>query len=304
MRAGRPRTHLDVQTELPGEGDVAPLVRLGEGPPLLLLHGLGMSWRAWRPVLGPLAAQHEVLAPTLPGHRGGPRAPRPVRVSWLADYLELLLDEQGIGTVHVAGNSLGGWLALELAHRGRARSVTAVSPAGARRHLGDQLRLALLLGSADLAKLNPALGPSAAAVLRSPRGRRAALRVLLEHGDRLSPLEAGATLRDSRACHVVPGLLRTGWRDGLAELPPSDVPVRVLWGDRDRVLPFVRHGRPLRPLLPTAEHVRLHGAGHVPMHDVPDRLVGLLAQQVAHGERVRSRGSSPAPLLDPGAATA
>src|SRR4051812_24576728 len=142
--------------------------------PLLLLHGLGMSARVWHGVLPWLQSHHDVLALTTLGHRGGPAAPaRPVSVRELVDDVERRLDEHGLDRPHVAGNSLGGWMAIELARRGRARSVCALSPAGSwtagtaeqtdgvrriRRmvrlaRLGQALPMALLLRSAGLRRL-------------------------------------------------------------------------------------------------------------------------------------------------------
>src|SRR6476619_6593518 len=99
--------------------------------PLVLLHGLGMSAHAWDNVLPFLEPCHDVVALTALGHRGG-AAPssHPVRVRDLVDDTERALDERGLDQPHVAGNSLGGWMAIELARRGRARSVCALSPAG------------------------------------------------------------------------------------------------------------------------------------------------------------------------------
>src|SRR3954451_18599286 len=95
--------------------------------PLVLLHGLGGTWRVWLPVLGQLESHHRVFAPTLPGHAGADPLPlgSAVSVAALVDALEAQLDDQGIHRAHIVGNSLGGWLALELARRGRARSVVA-----------------------------------------------------------------------------------------------------------------------------------------------------------------------------------
>src|SRR3954454_7461234 len=106
--------------------------RAGSGEPLMLLHGLGLSWRCWRPVLGTLERAHEVVAMDLAGFGAAPPLPRDKRptVDALSDAIEGALDEVGLDAVHVAGNSLGGWIAIELARRGRARSVVALSPAG------------------------------------------------------------------------------------------------------------------------------------------------------------------------------
>src|SRR5262245_37279118 len=104
--------------------------RGGDGPPLLLLHGATDTWRTWELVLDELEQHHAVFAPTLLGHAGGPPLGDDPSVHAIADQVEADLEELGWDTAHIAGNSLGGALALELAVRGRARSVVALAPAG------------------------------------------------------------------------------------------------------------------------------------------------------------------------------
>jgi len=253
--------------------------RRGRGTPLVLLHGLGMSWRAWTPLLPALEARHDVLALTLPGHRGGPPAPDVVSVERLADAVEAALDEAGLSTAHLVGNSLGGWLSLELARRGRARSVTAVSPAGAWRNPLDLLRLQVNLAvSGHLAAL-PFSGAVFGPMLHTRSGRRAVFRRLMERGDRMTPAQAMSVLEDAHGCTVLDALLRAGRRDGQIEaLTDVDCPIRVVWGRRDRVIPYARHGRPLLRRLPGVEQVSLPGAGHVPMYDAPVLLRGLVLE--------------------------
>src|SRR5580765_7340519 len=102
-----------------------------DNEPLVLLHGLGMSERVWDGVRPLLEPHHDVVALTALGHRGGASpSRRPVTVRDLVDDAERQLDERGLSRPHVAGNSLGGWMAIELARRGRARTVCALSPAG------------------------------------------------------------------------------------------------------------------------------------------------------------------------------
>src|SRR3954452_10236683 len=90
-----------------------------------------MSPRVWDGVRPLLEPHHRVEALTALGHRGGP-APtrRPVTIGDLVDAAERALDERRVGQAHVAGNSLGGWMAIELARRGRALTACALSPAG------------------------------------------------------------------------------------------------------------------------------------------------------------------------------
>ncbi len=264
--------------------------RGGSGSPMVLLHGLGMSWRAWAPLLDGLGERHDVLAPTLPGHRGGPHPVSPVSVESFTDAVESAMDAAGFDTAHVVGNSLGGWLALELARRGRARTVTAISPAGAWRNPLDLARLQATLGASAVATSAPLSGRVLPPLLRSPTMRRLAFRQLMERGDRMSTAEAVGVLADARECAVLPALLRAGRRDGqIAQLDSPDCPTRVVWGRHDRVIPFARHGRPLLRRVVGAEQVGLAGAGHVPMYDAPVLLRGLILEQSSRVDATEAR---------------
>ena len=106
--------------------------RCGSGPPMLLLHGIGHRWQMWTPLLESLSRDFDVVAIDLPGFGLSPRFPEGVEITLEAavDLLEAYMDELGWPRAHLVGNSLGGWLALELARRGRAESVCALAPAG------------------------------------------------------------------------------------------------------------------------------------------------------------------------------
>ena len=106
-----------------------PAHRGGSGSPLVLLHGFTGSWRIWDLVLPALEREHDVFAPTLPGHAGGPPADE-VTQDAILDAVERQIDELGWETAHIVGNSLGGYIALHLAARGRARTAVALAPAG------------------------------------------------------------------------------------------------------------------------------------------------------------------------------
>src|SRR3954447_24009824 len=107
-----------------------PSHRGGTGEPLVCLHGFTDTWRTWELVLPELERHHDVLAPTLAGHAGGPPLNGNLSSGSLADAAERAMDDAGFETAHVVGNSLGGHVALQLAARGRARSVVALAPAG------------------------------------------------------------------------------------------------------------------------------------------------------------------------------
>lgn len=245
--------------------------RAGKGSPLVLLHGANMSWRAWRPVLPFLTGRHDVYVPTMAGHRGGPVLGdgSDHGMTAVVDSLCDQLDAAGIETAHVAGNSLGGWAALELARRGRARSVTAISPAGAWRSRRDLIRLLAMFRMARAAIGTPPLRALAA----NPMLRSAWLGRVVEHPGRVSTEDLAAMVEDAVGCSALSGAL--SGRVQLHMIEPLDVavcPIRVAWAEHDRTIPYRRYGHPMRARIPGADFITLPGVGHVPMSDDP-RLV-------------------------------
>ena len=254
----------------------------GSGTPMVLLHGLGATWRVWTPVLPLLEAHHTVLALTLPGHAGGPTLPQGVTpsVAALVDGVAAELDRLGIETAHLVGNSLGGWVCLELARRGRARSVVAFGPAGAWRSKG---RLRALMGGMRVTfALLRRLAPRADSVARRRWGRRMLLARQVDDPDRVPPADLAHSIRTSVDAVVVAPLLRTIAQSPFELLPENPrCPIRVVWAERDRIIPFAHFGAPLMDRLPGAELVRLPGIGHVPMWDDPGEVARLILEVTA-----------------------
>jgi pimeloyl-ACP methyl ester carboxylesterase len=209
-----------------------------------------------------------VFVPSLAGHRGGPSLPAGTTavVDRLVDAMCRQLDEAGIDAAHIVGNSLGGWVALELARRGRARSVLALSPAGAWRSPFDLRRLLILFrAGAALGRVNRM--PNLAA---RKRVRRILLLLMAEHADLMTPAQVLATFEDIAGCTALPEIL-DGARDNGPIKPISEAScrVRIAWGLNDRLLPFMRYGAPMLAAVPEAEFAFLAGVGHVPMIDDP-----------------------------------
>jgi pimeloyl-ACP methyl ester carboxylesterase len=263
--------------------DAAPLVdpryRAGSGSPLLLVHGVGGTWHAWDPVLSLLSSHHDVLAPSLLGHGGAdPLAPG-VRatVDSLVDGLEAELDRAGMDQVHVVGNSLGGWLAIELARRGRARSLVLFSPAGAwtsQRRI-NVVALSIRLSVAVLSRQ----AAHADRIVAIPWLRRALLSTQVAHPERVDPQSLAANIRASAHAPAVDLLLRELPHLHLDPLPADSArPVRVVWAQPDRVIPFEWFGAPLVERLPGAELIRQPGIGHVPMSDEPATVARLILE--------------------------
>jgi len=252
--------------------------RGGSGTPLLLLHGISVTWRTWKPILPLLEPRHDVIAPTLLGHSGAAPLADGVAPSLdaLVDGVVAELDALGLDRVHVVGNSLGGWIALELARRGRARSVVALSPAGAWR---STVRMSLLGAGMRLGvDLTDGMGDRLERLAHSPRGRRLLLANIVAHPERYDPNELVADIRAIRHAPVVRPLLRVIADSPLRPLPDPGCPVRVVWGREDRVIPFRQYGKPLVERVPSAELIMLDDVGHVPMSDAPDTVARLILE--------------------------
>jgi pimeloyl-ACP methyl ester carboxylesterase len=279
--------------------EISPaLYRAGAGEPLLLLHGFLGTWRHWRPVLGELVARYEVIAPTLAGHDGGPPYPisRPATYEAAADSLESHLDELGVGTAHVVGNSAGGALALELAKRGRARSVVALAPAGGWSN-GDGEAKRLRRIFALQVRLTRAVAPRVATIMRQPDVRRLAMRRIMRHGELVARADAVDLALASLRCAVTGRVLDTLGADrdlSLGDLHRISCPVLLAWPQFDRVLPAERHAPRLRREIPGVESLMLAGCGHVPMWDDSRLLVRTISEFVDRHVAAAPSASAPA----------
>jgi pimeloyl-ACP methyl ester carboxylesterase len=246
-----------------------PAHRGGSGTPLVLLHGFTDTWRTWELVLPALERRHDVLAVTLAGHAGGPDVEGPMTDDTLVDAVEQAMDEAGMGLADVAGNSLGGYLALRLAARGRARSVVALAPAGGWK-AGDTSYEDALEHFATMQRLLEGALPHVDTIVSTPEGRRRATTHVAERSEHLSPDLVAHLMRGAAGCTAVFDFIeharRNGWPLDAARVR---CPVRVVWGTADRLLPWPTAARRYRQELPTADWVELDGVGHCPQLDVP-----------------------------------
>jgi pimeloyl-ACP methyl ester carboxylesterase len=251
--------------------------RSGRGPSLVLLHPLGGDRQVWRPVVDRLCDERDLIAIDLPGFGesaplpGGEPHPRALAAA-VAEHLAAL----GVDRPHVAGNSLGAWVALELGLAGQARSVSGIAPAGLwPEPLVPRAAIAHRAARAVL----PLIGPMAA----TGAGRSLLLRGSVAHPRRVPPREAAHLVR---AYALAPGFtaandaMRAGRFEGLERIR---CPVTLIWPDRDRLIE--------RPVwVPDRiTNVILPNSGHVPMWDAPEPLARILIQ--ASGGR--SEGDAP-----------
>jgi pimeloyl-ACP methyl ester carboxylesterase len=249
-------------------------IRRGAGEPLLLVHGTGSRWEMWRPVLDALAASHEVVAVDLPGFGASPRLTGPTTLHTLADALQAFTEDLGLDRPHVAGSSLGGWLALELAQRGAVRSAVALSPSGfgtrrERRYLGASLRATH--------RLSRLITPMIDAIVATAAARTLLFSQVIGRPWRMPAEDAALAVRGAAGATAFDEILT--WQETHTYTPrPIEVPVTIAWGTRDRLL-LPRQGPRAERLVPGARLVPLRGCGHVPTWDDP----ALVAQVIVDG---------------------
>jgi pimeloyl-ACP methyl ester carboxylesterase len=259
--------------------------RGGKGEPLLLLHGFTANADAWNPVLPALERRHEVTVVTFHGHMGGPPIPEGFghTIAESTDLAEASLDAEGLDKVHVVGNSLGGWLAIELARRGRARSVVAISPGGGWEQ-GSREQRRLEKHFKRIRSLLRIGGPLAPVLARFSASRRFALRDIVAHPERMSPADARTIIEAAWRCDAFDGVMGALSRELSPEgMDPLPCPIRLVWGTGDRMLPIGRYSDRWRRALPGAEWVELAGAGHCPMFDDPDAVAHSILELTDRG---------------------
>jgi pimeloyl-ACP methyl ester carboxylesterase len=267
-------------------------VRRGSGEPLVLVHGIGSFARAWDPVAGLLAVERDVIAVDLPGFGATPPLPGQPSLERLVGAVASFLDELGIERAHMAGNSMGGGIALELARAGRALSATALSPIGFWTREEWRATRRVLRTTARAARLTD---PVAGGLLWNPLLRAAGMSHLMS---RPWALPGDAAVAATRALARAPSF--DAMLDALGDwsFPGAEgigCPVTIAWAQRDRVLPPVQAQRARREL-PDAEHLMLTGCGHVPMADDPGQVARVLAEgSGARPRRGPARRRAPVP---------
>jgi pimeloyl-ACP methyl ester carboxylesterase len=250
--------------------------RSGAGAPLVLVHPLGSSRRVWDPVVPALSDSFDVLAVDLPGFGDSPPLPPDVEPTpeVLAAAVGTLLDDLAIPVPHVAGNSLGGWVALELAQLRPVASLTLLSPAG------------LWTGGAPLycrASLRASrwLCRHAAGLLARLVDHRAGRILVLgqTHGRpaRMTPAQARAAITDLGTPPGFDATLRATATRRFRSRASIDAPVTVAFGTRDYVLPRGRYRR-LDELPPGTRLEALPRCGHLPVADDPPAVAALITR--------------------------
>jgi pimeloyl-ACP methyl ester carboxylesterase len=262
------------------DGQPVNTMELGEGPALVFVHGLSGSWPNWLEQLPVLADERRVIALDLPGFGHSPMPREQLSISGYARLLERLLDQLGVDAAAVVGNSMGGFIAAELAiaFPQRVERLALVSAAGISTHQHpDVMRAVPTL--TRLQRILTATGAWVAskseAVARRPRLRDAALEVVVRHPSRLPAALAAEQLRGAGKPGFLQGLQAVLDYDIRERLPEIACPTLIVWGEKDRLI-SVEDADVFAELIPNSRKVIFDDTGHMAMLERPAAFNALL----------------------------
>ena len=272
-------------------GHKRAFVRAGEGPALLLLHGIGNNCQTWSGVIDRLAETHTVIAPDLLGHGNSDKPRGDYSIAAYANGMRDLLSVLDIEQATVVGHSLGGGIALQFAYQfpERCQRLALVGSGGLGPELSAGLRAATLPGAElVVTALASVSGPLRFGLQTVEKiGRTAGWRRvgdLAEAGDALLALKdveaRRAFLRTLRGVVDARGQAVTA----LDRLYLADsIPLLVIWGSRDPIVP-AQHAETVRSLVPSARIEVFRDAGHWPHLDDPERFCDVLLDFIGSTE--------------------
>jgi pimeloyl-ACP methyl ester carboxylesterase len=253
----------------------------GSGPPLLFLHGWSSNWQIFLLNIAAFMGTHRCIAVDLPGFGASEMPSEPISIQGYAKTVDAMCDALDVDRVSVVGNSMGGFIGAELAlsFGTRVDRLVLVSAAGlSTEHLAPGPSLAL-------ARLVVAGLPYAqrfdSAVVRRPRLRRAAMQYVLRYPEKLSVPLAQELVLSAGKPGVVPALkalLEYSFRERLSQI---DVPVLIVWGANDMLVPVGDARRYQELIGPNARRVVFEDTGHAPMLERPSRFNALLSEFLA-----------------------
>jgi pimeloyl-ACP methyl ester carboxylesterase len=281
------------------DGRSANVVELGEGPPLLLVHGLSGCWQNWLENIPHFAAGRRVVAVDLPGFGASEMPREDISIAAYARFLDRLCDALGIDAAAVVGNSMGGFVAAELAigFPQRVERLMLVSAAGitAERLPADSI----MTGARVVAATADWAATRHEAFSRRPALRRLALSLVVRHPHKLSAPLAFELMQGSGKPGFLPAMAAIMAHPIRERLPQIACPTSIVWGAKDRVIP-VRDADVFERLIPNVRKVVLADTGHVAMLERPARFNALLdeflAEQPAAAPPAPAAADAPEPL--------
>lgn len=265
------------------DGATMSYVELGDpaAPPLVLIHGLSGSWLNWKLVMPPLARRHRVIAIDLPGFGDSPPIDQPVTMSGYARLVAGLCKSLGLGPVNIAANSMGGYVAVELAaeHQSRVNSLVLSSAAGittASINTERMIRNAKQLANAS--RMVPA--PLRRRLMQRAEWRKRVLIQFVEHGDLLDPLTANELAQGAGSPGYAAAVRALAERNVKVQAERVKCPTLIVWGDQDRIIP-VRHAERFAALIEGSAVEIFRDAGHMQMVEYPEAFAEIVSRFVS-----------------------
>jgi pimeloyl-ACP methyl ester carboxylesterase len=267
------------------EGVPVNTIELGDGPPVVFVHGLSGSWQNWLEQLPVVAREHRVITLDLPGFGYSPMPHGEISIAGYARMLDALLGELGIDAAAVVGNSMGGFIGAELAiaFPQRVERLVLVSAAGLSTHNDPRTVRAM----PALVRLERIIAASAVwvaskseAVVRRPRLREAAMNLVVAHPGRLPAVLAAEQVRGAGKPGFIPALEAVVGYDVRDRLPEIACPTLIVWGDRDRLI-TVGDADVFEELIPNSRKVVFEDTGHMAMLERPEAFNALLSEFLA-----------------------
>ena len=284
------------------QGTPANVLDMGDGPPLVFVHGLSGCWQNWLEQIPEFAEEHRVIAVDLPGFGESPMPTEKITISGYGVWLDALFSELGIEAAAVVGNSMGGFIAAETAIKfpHRIERLVLVSAAGLSiEHQRDERVLRLLEVTENVAQFGFAhFLARSEALIRRPRGRKLTMLMVAAHPDRMDP----RLVKEQLSGAGKPGFVQA--LDALTDYPIRDrlsdigCPTLIVWGPKDMLVP-IKDAYEFDKLIPDSTLLIYDDTGHVPMLERPERfnsdLRSFLAEQASsESERIEDAESAPA----------
>jgi pimeloyl-ACP methyl ester carboxylesterase len=277
------------------DGRQVNVVELGSGPAIVFIHGLSGSWQNWLEQLPVFARDHRVIAFDLPGFGASEMPREKITISGYGRFVDALLDELGATSAAVVGNSMGGFIGIELAIRfpERVERLVLVSAAGLSiEYLRNERALAVLNAIENrLAAYSGWLASRSDALARRPVARRMIFGIVAHRPDRLPGPLVAEQVRGSGKAGFIPAL------DALTDYPIRDrlgeiaCPTLIVWGAEDKLVP-ARDADEFARLIPNSRKVIWPETGHVAMLERPERFNRLLEEFLAEEREQQLAGDS------------
>jgi pimeloyl-ACP methyl ester carboxylesterase len=259
-------------------------VEMGDGPPVVFIHGLAGCWQNWLENIPRFAERHRVIAVDLSGF-GHSELPREeISIPGYGRFIDAFLGKIGIEKATLVGNSMGGFIAAETAisHPSRVEKLVLVSAAGgpALRERNDASQARVMRAARMFAPIAAAAIARREHLIRRPRLRRMLLLKIARHPELIEPelcYEVASGGGKPGFLAALQAILDYDFED---RIPEISCPALIIWGRNDEIVP-VEDAYEYERLIPGSRKVIFEDTGHVPMVERPERFNGLVEEFVS-----------------------